>query len=77
MRDGVERLSLDEALTARDVAMARAATNAAPPWKVAAAHAVEWCAFTMEDFTADDVLVRLADLGTTRASAASTARTAA
>jgi hypothetical protein len=61
--DAFEQLSFDHALTARDIAMARAETNAAPDWKAAAAGAVQWCAANLEDFTADDVLVRLADTG--------------
>jgi tellurite resistance protein len=58
-----EQLTLADALTERDVAMARADDHAAPDWKTAAAEAVRWCAGTLTTFTTDDVLLRLADIG--------------
>lgn len=58
-----EQLTLEEALTGRDVAMARADANAAPNWKAAATEAVRWCTDSLALFTTDDVLVRLAAVG--------------
>jgi hypothetical protein len=56
-----EQLTLEDAMTARDLAIARSQSNAAPGWKAAAAEAVRWCAQHMATFTTDDVLLRLAD----------------
>jgi hypothetical protein len=66
VNDSWEQLSLDEALTARDVAIARADDGAAPDWKTMAAAAVRHCADQLHTFTTDDVLVRLAELGAPR-----------
>jgi hypothetical protein len=59
-QDAFQQLSFDDALTARDIAIARADANAAPDWRAAAESAVVWCAFHHETFTTDDVLLRLA-----------------
>lgn len=58
-KDTFQQLSFDDALTARDIAIARAEVNAAPDWRAAAEGAVVWCAFHHETFTTDEVLVRL------------------
>lgn len=53
----------DTATAARMEGIDRSGRNADPAWKAAAADAVAWCASNLADFTADDVLERLAELG--------------
>lgn len=61
-----EQLTMDDALTARDIAIARADEHAAPDWKTAARAAVRWCASHHATFTTDEVLARLDATGAPR-----------
>lgn len=53
------QLTLDEALSVRDEAIARVDLNADSEWKIAARTSLQECAFVHTTFTADEVWERL------------------